>query len=245
MKISEISKLTDVPASTICHYERFGFISPVARLTNGYRDFGERHAAQIKICRLVFREFVNRKIRAASRQVIAASACWNIPLCQQYADEYLSLIGQEISKVRAALETVYRWELSVRSPKTKFIYNAAQSAKIVGVTKDTIRGWERNGLFGRFPARYEKRKYGTDDIARMQIIYLLLRTGYSTAVIHRYLTMHDDGDPQASEVLTDGGKYVDLQDIFLHWLQLLQNAEKHANEILLTLQTLSLYTTFS
>lgn len=40
MRINEIEKLLDVPASLIRFYEREGLLNPV-RLENGYRDYSE------------------------------------------------------------------------------------------------------------------------------------------------------------------------------------------------------------
>ena len=37
MKISEISELTNTPASTIRAYEKWGLITPPQRQSNGYR----------------------------------------------------------------------------------------------------------------------------------------------------------------------------------------------------------------
>jgi DNA-binding transcriptional MerR regulator len=90
MKISEISKLTQVPASTIRAYERLHFIEPAERLNNGYRIFNKRHILQIKLCRLIFRGFIYKNTRKFSFQIIEAAVKWDIPHCKHNVEESIS-----------------------------------------------------------------------------------------------------------------------------------------------------------
>jgi len=108
MKISEISKLTHTPASTIRDYEALKFIEPAQRLDNGYRVFNERHIIQIKLCRLVFREFISKQLRKASLQILSAAAQQDMAQCHQNIKAYLALLETEIGKSNDALEIIKR-----------------------------------------------------------------------------------------------------------------------------------------
>ena len=56
-RIGELSTLTNVKTGTIRFYEKCGFLSPVKRLSNGYRMFEKKHIYQVRICSLVFKVF--------------------------------------------------------------------------------------------------------------------------------------------------------------------------------------------
>ena len=73
LKIGSLSQLTGVKAGTIRFYEKCGFLEPAKRLPNGYRVFCKRHIYQIRVCRLAFGGFVNKRLRKMSRDVLRAS----------------------------------------------------------------------------------------------------------------------------------------------------------------------------
>lgn len=68
LKIGSLSQITSVKAGTIRFYEKCGFLESAKRLPNGYRVFCGRHIYQIRVCRLVFGGFVNRRTQEASRK---------------------------------------------------------------------------------------------------------------------------------------------------------------------------------
>ena len=81
---------------------------------------------------------------------------------------------------------------------------------MVGVTQESIRNWERNGLLGQHRP-YQKRIYNQALLNRMYVIRLLLDTGYSMMAIKSFMQEWDGGQskdavrlllsPQESEEL--------------------------------------------
>lgn len=142
-KISDISKITQTPAGTIRAYERLKFIESAERLTNGYRIFSDKHILQIKICRFVFREYINKTLRKSSMKIIEASSKGNIVECKQRIEEYITLISLEIQKVNDILDIIQSGD---NTGKEKTLYNKSEAAAKIGTTKETVRNWERNGL---------------------------------------------------------------------------------------------------
>ena len=49
MTIAEVSKEYDIPAGTLCYYERIGLIPPVPRNASGIRDYDEESCGWIQL----------------------------------------------------------------------------------------------------------------------------------------------------------------------------------------------------
>jgi len=226
MKISKVSKLTNTPHSTIRYYESLNFIEPTERLENGYRIFNERHILQIKLCRLVFGEFVNKQLRKASLQVLYA-AQQDMHLCRQHIEAYIALVQGEIQKADNAVGVIKKWT----SPdgcngcnEEQLDYTLKTAAECIGTTKDRIRNWERNGLLGERFSKYQRRIYQTGDIERMKIIYMLLETGHSIMAINKFFSALAQNNHNALQILIDPDKYDDLYTMQDRWRSVLMAA---------------------
>lgn len=90
------------------------------------------------------------------------------------------------------------------------VYTKRQAAGLVGVTPETIRNWERNGLF-RQRAQYEKRLYSQQELNRMHVIRLLLDNGYSMMAVRSFFGEYDGGGRKpAMRQLMEPGKNENL-----------------------------------
>lgn len=145
LKIGSLSQLTGVKAGTIRFYEKCGFLEPAKRLPNGYRVFCRRHIYQIQVCRLVFGGFVNKRLRKISRSILQASRNWNLEAYRQAADRYLRAVEEDIRRTKIAVDFVM--DKLQEISEDHLVYTKNQAAGLVGVTSETIRNWERNGLF--------------------------------------------------------------------------------------------------
>jgi len=228
MKISQLSKLTNTPASTIRDYEYQYFIEPAQRLDNGYRIFDERHVVQIKLCRLAFKVTVSKHLRKASLQVLYAAGQGDMLMCQQKIEEYIGLIDAEIQKVNDVMEIIKKWISHGNDEESKQDYSLKMAAECIGTTKETIRNWERNGLLNKSFSTYQRRIYTTSDIERMRIIYMLLQTGYSVMAIHKFFSTLSQNNNNALLILTNPDKDEDLFSIQDRWLQTLKAAKAEA-----------------
>ena len=77
-RIGQLSRITGVKEGTIRFYEQCGFMGTVERTSNNYRLYHGRHIYQVRVCRLVFGGFVNRRLRRESRKVLDASVRWDM-----------------------------------------------------------------------------------------------------------------------------------------------------------------------
>lgn len=202
-RIGSLSNLTGVKAGTIRFYEKCGFLEPAKRLPNGYRIFCKRHIYQIRVCRLVFGGFVNRRLRKISRGVLQASKDWDPEAYRQAADYYLQAVEEDIRRTKTAVDFVM--DKLQETEEERFVYTKKQAAGLAGVTAETIRNWERNGLF-RQRARYEKRLYSQQELNRMYVIRLLLDNGYSMMAVRSFFRAYDGGgsEPAILQLMKPG-----------------------------------------
>ena len=197
-RIGELSRLTGVKAGTIRFYEKCGFIGPVERASNGYRIYHERNIFQLRVCRLVFGGFVNKRLRRESLKVLDASAGWNLEAYERECANYQKAIAEDIERTRKAIAICM--DQMCREEREEKEYSKKQAAAMVGVTPEAIRNWERNGLLGCYEP-YQRRFYGQALLNRMYVIRLLLDTGYSMMSIRSFMQEYDDGQPEKAEQL--------------------------------------------
>ena len=197
-RIGELSRLTGVKAGTIRFYEQCGFVGPVERTSNNYRLYHRRHIYQIRVCRLVFGGFVNRRLRRESRKVLDASARWDLGTYGEAAANYQRAVEEDIDGTQKAIAICMR-QMEQDTGKNNS-YSKKQAAAMVGVTPESIRNWERNDLLGQHEP-YQKRFYSQALLNRMYVIRLLLDTGYSMMAIKSFMLEWDNGQPKSAEGL--------------------------------------------
>lgn len=231
-QISELSELTGVKAGTIRFYEKCGFLETVERLPNRYRIYNEHHAYQIRVCRLVFGGFVNRRLRRASLKIIEAARNWEPAAYEAAVQDYL----REIQKESGETQSVIRFALAYAKGKEEpelpdVLYTKKQAADLLGVTEESIRNWERNGLLSA-GAPYQKRRYPQAAVNRMYLIRLLLDTGYSIMTIFRFLQNMDSGEyANAEKLLIKPEEGEDLQSRADYYLQALAELRQKAETL--------------
>ena len=228
-KVGELAKLTDVKEGTIRFYERCGFLEKVDRLSNGYRVYTERHLYQVKICRLVFGGFVNRRLRKASMKLITSAKEWDLSAYETAVAEYQKAIQEDIERTQKVIEIAMDETILQQPSSTQ--YTKKLAAELVGTTEESIRNWERNGLIPQ-TAPYQKRYYSQAIINRMHVIRLLLDTGYSIMAIYQFLQKMDSGEyADVKQALIIPEECEDLQSRADYYLQALLNLQQHANAL--------------
>lgn len=232
MTISKVSEITKTPASTIRFYEKMQFIEPAHRLENNYRVFNDNHIMQIKICRLIFRVFINKKMRKLSLEIINAAVAGDIFNCVKKIEAYISILEVEIKKAYDVLDALHHERVFINDNKSNTFYNLQQATHLVGVTKDTIRNWERNGLLGFNFSTYQRRLYTANDINRMNIIYMLLQTGYSIMAISKYFQAVAQNSEKPLQLLINPEKEEDLFTCQDRWLKTLLVAKADGFQML-------------
>lgn len=248
-KIGELSRLTGVKAGTIRFYESCGFLEPAERLSNGYRIFCVRHIYQIRVCRLVFGGFVNRRLRKSSIAIIRAAADWDLQAYREAAEAYRRAVKEDITGTKRAIGTVMERMPDLESVPSKEqalqpdtddftalsgenrTYSKKQAAGLVGVTPEAVRNWERNGLLGQLKA-YQRRAYSQWALNRMYVIRLLLDNGYSMMAICSFFAEFDAGNGQrAAQMLVNPGESESLIYRADRYMETLLGAEKKAQQL--------------
>lgn len=197
-RIGQLSRITGVKEGTIRFYEQCGFIGPVERTSNNYRLYHGRHIYQVRVCRLVFGGFVNRRLRRESRKVLDASVRWDMEAYGEAAANYGRAVEEDIHGAQKAIAICL--EQMEQAAEEDIRCSKKQAAAMVGVTPEAVRNWERNGLLGQHEP-YQKRFYGQDLLSRMYVIRLLLDTGYSMMAIKSFMRECDSGQLKSAERL--------------------------------------------
>ena len=249
-QISELSALTGVKAGTIRFYERCGFLEKAERLPNRYRVFNQHHIYQIQVCRLCFGGFVNKHLRRISMSVIDAASRWDLEAYEEAVQRYRQAVTQDIERTKKAISVAVKYmeqnrdEIALTGEmgahmQSDEVYSKKHAAEIVGITPETIRNWERNGLLRqRLP--YQKRFYEKWELNRMYVIQLLLDIGYSIMAILHFLTEYDGGEEnKAVKLLMKPEKTEDLRYRADKYLETLLQTEKKANELCDLLEEMS------
>ncbi len=249
-RIGELSQITGVKSGTIRFYEKCGFLAPAQRLPNGYRIFDERHIYQVRICRLVFGGFVNKRLRKISMELIWAAGKWDLEAYEKAAEDYLQAVQKDIGGTKKAVAVVlgktgalkpedgagrmHHFDGQTDKPEdcsVKDTCSKKQAAALVGVTPEAIRNWERNGLLGQTPP-YQKRFYSPWVIERMYVIRLLLDNGYSMMAVKSFFAKFDEGDGQAAvSVLMNPGESETLIYRADRYMETLLHTEEKAKQL--------------
>ena len=243
LRIGELSRITGVKPGTIRFYEKCGFIEPAKRLNNQYRSFCARHIYQVRICRMVFGGFINKRLRKISMGILAASQSWDLDAYDRATKDYLQAVDADIANTERAIATVteklqYTSRIQPEqeadgslSTQEAVTYSKKQAAELLGVTPESIRNWERNGLLGEVEV-YRRRFYSQWAIERMYVIRLLLDNGYSMMAIKSFFAEMDaEGEAQAGEVLTHPGERDNLIYSADRYLETLLKERENAKEL--------------
>lgn len=221
---SELARIFGIHSNTVRLYEKIGFITPAERGSNNYRYYTDIQRGQIEICRLIFGyPFSNRNIRDTGNKLLRASAGKKWDTAIGYADIYLKIIDNEIVTAQNTADIVQQW--SDGRYELSLIHNVNSSmsrpeaADYLGVTVETIRNWERNGLIVSITdsTTGEHRYYG-HDLEQMCIVYMLRQAGYSMASIHRCISQKERSGPDWVINTLESYEWDELNTLGDRWL---------------------------
>lgn len=187
---------------------------------------------QLRVCRLVFGGFVNKRLRRESMKVLEASAGWDPEAYEKESVHYLKAVEEDIERTRKAIAVCTGKMRRAEGEEKR--YSKKQAAAMAGATPEAIRNWERNGLLGRYEP-YQRRWYGQELLNRMYVIRLLLDTGYSMMAIKSFLQAYEEGGPKEAERLLinprEGGELCYRSDRYLEELIRLQEKAVQLNRM--------------
>lgn len=236
---AQIARSAGVHPNTVRLYEQWGFLPPIPRTPKGYRMYNPAHLDQMRLAvRAVHTPWTGTNIRQASVKAVQQAAAGDLGGALESAYIHLATVQAEKAQAEAAARLLERWAQGVSIEAGGASISIGQAARLLGVSVDMLRNWERNGLIRvpRAPAS-GYRQYGPGEIARLRVIRMLVRAGYSLMAILRMLTALEQGVSSGLRDVLDTPR--PDEDAFAasnRWLSALADQERVAHELIAMLE---------
>lgn len=229
-KTSEVAKLIGIHSNTVRMYEDLELISKPIRKDNGYRVFTDLHIYQLKVARKIFEvEVLQNGLRKKAIAIVKMLAKQDfdgaIILTKQY-------IKKEIDNANEAVDIAGKLINRLNHEKD-FNLKRKEVSELLGISMDTLRNWEMNGLVNIKRKQNGYRIYTYEDIQRLKVIRSLKCANYSLSAILRMLNKlseHDEAD--INEALNSPNENEDIISVCDKLIISLNLAAKNAEEIL-------------
>jgi DNA-binding transcriptional MerR regulator len=195
---SEIARAVGVHPNTVRLYEEWGYLHPVPRTPSGYRKFSESHLDQMKLIRLAMNfTWMGGQIRRTTYEMIHAGAEDDLGGALEIAYQLRVQIQSERVQAEAAADFLETWAQGSAVESKDKPRRIGQVAKLLNVSTDRLRNWERNGLIEvpRNPLN-GYRFYRTREIGRLRVIRILCQARYSQMAILRMLMRLERGETE-------------------------------------------------
>ncbi len=235
--VSDIARAVHCHPNTVRLYEKWGYLPPIPREKNGYRNYSEGHLRQMVLARAALPgpfpgggAPVYRLVREAAKSRFGKA----LELALLYKKEVI----HETHKASSVLTDLGKWARGARSLSDRpRVFSRRRAAVRLRITVDMLRTWERNGLLHIRKNLLGYCEYSEKDLARIRIISALRTAGYSIASIHKMFFEFDNGK------LTDTAKktlaaVLDTPDpdapivyVTDRWLTLLREHKKRAARV--------------
>jgi DNA-binding transcriptional MerR regulator len=238
---SDIAKVVGVHPNTVRLYEEWGFLQPVPRSPSGYRLFSEAHLDQMRLARTALHgPWPGRKIRRSAVELVRQSASGDLGGALEQAYQHLARVQAERAQAEVAAQLLERWAQGIAADATTQHLHIGQAARLLGVSTDMLRNWERNGLIQvpRDPGN-GYRLYTAAELGRLRVIRMLSRAGYSQMAILRML-LHLDREQGGDlrQVLDTPRPDEDIYIAADRWLTSLGEQEQRAIDMIVQLEAM-------
>ncbi|WP_332646049.1 MerR family transcriptional regulator [Lysinibacillus sp. 54212] len=186
-KTSEVARVIGIHPNTVRLYEELELISKPIRKDNGYRVFTDIHIDQFKLARTAFQiEVLQNGLRKKMIAIVKKSALGQFDDAIRLTKDYIFSIENEIANANESVSIVNRLLLGRITEKTSSLKRKEVSDKL-GITMDTLRNWETNGLLKVKRKENGYRVYTDEDIQKLKIIRSLKCANYSLSAILRMM----------------------------------------------------------
>ena len=185
---SEIAGLIGIHPNTVRLDEELHLITPPKRKDNGYRVFTELQVDQFINARLAFQvEILQNGLRSLAVDVIRAAADQDFTRAIRLVNQYMARVETEMAGAEEAIRITKALLSGMDEEDGDLQLTRNQAADYLGITIDTLRNWEMNGLMKIKRRQNGYRVYRDADIKRLKIIRALRCANYSLASILRML----------------------------------------------------------
>jgi len=239
LRTSEIADAVGVHANTVRLYEEWGFLPPIPRTDSGYRQYNEFHLDQMRFARKALHGgWPGPKIRKSALALVRCAATGELAEALVMARDHHALVLAELDYAETAVVYIQQW---LKGGVTESITNPLsinQAAKLLKVSTDRLRDWERNGLLTtqRNP-KNNYREYGVEEIGRLRVICALRRARFSTlAILRMLLAVEKDNTTDVRAALDTPDPEDDIQYATNQWLSTLEIHEQRAANMIQILE---------
>ena len=228
-KTSEVAKLIGIHSNTVRMYEDLELISKPIRKDNGYRVFTDLHIYQRKIFEV---EVLQNGLRKKAIAIVKMLAKQDFDGAIILTKQYIKSIKKEIDNANEAVDIAGKLINRLNHEKD-FNLKRKEVSELLGISMDTLRNWEMNGLVNIKRKQNGYRIYTYEDIQRLKVIRSLKCANYSLSAILRMLNKlseHDEAD--INEALNSPNENEDIISVCDKLIISLNLAAKNAEEIL-------------
>ncbi len=239
LRTSDLARAVGCHPNTVRLYEEWGFLPPIPRSGSGYRLFTEAHLDQMWLARKALRgPWPGQNIKRSALALVRQAASGDLGGALEKAYSHVALVQAERAQAEAAVELLERWAHGTAADATAKPLRIGEAARLLEVSTDRLRNWERNGLLQvpRDPLN-GYRLYGAAEIGRLRVIRMLLRAGYSTMAVLRMLLHLDRGKGEnLRQVLDTPPPDEDVYSAADRWLSTLTAFEERATDLITLLE---------
>jgi len=237
LRTSDLARAVGIHPNTVRLYVDWGLLPPVERSPSGYRLFTEHHLDCLHLARMIYAsQYPGRDLRASSNEIIqrAVTGDWHGAL--EKAHEHLLSVNAELKHADQAANLLEHWAQNMVADSDSYGDPLAigEVSRLLGVSLDVIRNWERNGLISLRRNSYNGyRLFGKKEVERLWIIRMLSHAGYSHMAMLRMFIELDGGSTRDLKKVLDTPR--EDEDIFTaadHWLTTLYGQEKLAKQVI-------------
>lgn len=209
-----LASLANVHPNTVRLYERLQFITRSERKANGYRVFTDIHVIQMQLTRLALRsEILQHGLRDQVLYILRRSADLDLQGALDATAVYASSLEEEIVRSHAAVDDVASL-LASDSIGCPLALTRKQAAQRLGLTIDTLRNWELNGLIQTRRSKNGYRIYDSEALKRLSIIRTLRLANYSLMSILRLMNgLEDAGESELETILNTPAPSEDIVSV--------------------------------
>lgn len=210
-------------------YEEWELIPKPERQTNGYRIFTEFHLEQIRLLRLALHvPLVQNGLRHKIVRMLKVSATGDFDEALAITLEYLAQIRQEQSHAEEAV-SLAKQILSGHKAENHFTMKRKEVSEYLGISMDTLRNWEMNGLLTVKRKENGYRIYTEEEIRRLKMIRSLKCANYSLVSILRMLGQFSrDPDSDIQKILDTPEPEEDIISVYDQLRISLADAEQNS-----------------
>jgi DNA-binding transcriptional MerR regulator len=237
-KTSQIARQCGVHPNTVRLYEELGFLPPVPRAGNGYRQYGPLHLEHVLLVKTAFQStWLGGAIRQKALAVLRLAAVGSYEEAMRAAQDHLDLVREEREKAEIAAGYLEAWAAipddgAASSPTN---WKTDEIVKRLQITRDMLRSWERNGLI-TVPRDPENgyRRYGEAEIRRLYVIRALRKARFSLISIYHMIRQYDQGVREGL-AMTLNELPPEEEDIFFNtsrWLTKIKSIEEAAQSMI-------------